>query len=238
MVWFSGLFSGQETQDSRLTAGQQQLIAAWRDLPAPDLGRSHYRCRYVLVDVAVAGPDWQHGPLSSIGALPLVDGLIDLHDALHVVVAQDLAPGAAADALAGQSPPAEISDGQRADALLSFLGFIGKAPLVAYHASFAARRIERSLTRSLGVELNLPWIDLAWVMAGLFGEIGQTDGRLDAWLGHFGIDSIQRHHPVSDAYATAQLLQIAIAHASRKGFETAASLIDLEKARRHLYQSG
>ena len=109
---------------------------------------------------------------------------------------------------------------------------------MAYHASFAARRIERLLARSLGVELVLPWIDLAWVMAGLFREFGQNDGRLDAWLSHFGIDSIQRHHPVSDAYATAQLLQLAIARASRKGFETPASLIDIEKARRHLYQSG
>jgi DNA polymerase III epsilon subunit-like protein len=47
-----------------------------------------------------------------------------------------------------------------------------------------------------------------------------------------------RHDALSDAFATAQLLQIAIAHAARKGFDTPASLHALEKARRHLHQSG
>ena len=61
---------------------------------------------------------------------------------------------------------------------------------------------------------------------------------MDAWLEHFGIDSVQRHNPVSDAYATAQLLQLTLARAAHKGFETPASLIEIEKARRHLYQSG
>ena len=88
------------------------------------------------------------------------------------------------------------------------------------------------------VELSLPWIDLAWVLASLFREVGDTNVRLDTWLDHFGVDSIQRHHPVSDAYATAQVLQITLAHAARKGVETPVGLFELEKAHRHLYQSG
>jgi DNA polymerase-3 subunit epsilon len=62
---------------------------------------------------------------------------------------------------------------------------------------------------------------------------GWTPGLL-----HFGVDSIDRHNALSDAFATAQLLQITIAHAARKGFDTPASLRELEKARRHLHQSG
>jgi len=102
---------------------------------------------------------------------------------------------------------------------------------------FVAAMVERVLAECLGIELALPWIDLEWVMPDLFRDIDSTQGRLDAWLTHFEIDSIHRHNAVSDAYATAQLLQVTIARGARKGFENPASLIELEKARRHLHQS-
>lgn len=239
MVWLSKLFAVRKTQNLRLPAAQQRQIAAWRELPVPDLNRSHYRSRYVLVDVATAGPDWKTGALKSIGALALVDGLIHFNDALHAAMANEAVADRAQSAPVAQAPQGQQPGGeQRAEALLSFLGFVGKAPLVAFHASFAARRIERAMAESLGIELSLPWIDLAWVLASLFREVGDTNVRLDTWLDHFGVDSIQRHHPVSDAYATAQVLQITLAHAARKGVETPVGLFELEKAHRHLYQSG
>ena len=71
MVWFSKLFVGQNAQALHLTSRQLQRLSAWRTLPAPDLSRSHYRSRYVLIDIAIAGGDWKDGPLGSIGALAL-----------------------------------------------------------------------------------------------------------------------------------------------------------------------
>ncbi|EXI90483.1 MAG: DNA polymerase III subunit epsilon [Candidatus Accumulibacter regalis] len=236
MVWLAKLFAGHDARAVPLTSEVQERLSAWRKLPAPDLTRSHYRSRYVLIDISIAGSDWKGGPLGSIGALALVDGLIDFQDALHLAMVHPAAD--AGQSLAEPPPATPISGEQRRAALLSLLGFVGKAPLVAYHASFVARRIERALAEALDVELKLPWIDLAWVMAGLFGELGEKSAQMDAWLEHFGIDSVQRHNPVSDAYATAQLLQLTLARAAHKGFETPASLIEIEKARRHLYQSG
>ena len=122
--------------------------------------------------------------------------------------------------------------------MISFLHFVGKAPLIAYNVPFVAAMIERTLTEYLGIEWRLAWIDLAWVMPDLFRDLEHTGGGLDAWLDHFSIVSIRRHHAISDAYATAQLLQITIASGARKGFMTPASLLELEKARRHLHQSG
>ncbi|RDE52255.1 MAG: hypothetical protein DVS81_00320 [Candidatus Accumulibacter meliphilus] len=242
MVWFSKLFAGQNAQALHLTSRQLQRLAAWQTLPAPALSRSHYRSRYVLIDIAIAGGDWKDGPLGSIGALALTDGLIDLSAALQLpmvdaAAATDAAGRPLAEAEQVSLTPTPISGEQRGEALLALLDFVGKAPLVAYHASFVARRIERVLAETLGVELDLPWIDLAWVMAGLFRELGDKQARLDTWLEHFGVPSIERHNPVSDAYATAQLLQLTLARAAQKGFETPASLIKLEKARRHLYPS-
>lgn len=124
------------------------------------------------------------------------------------------------------------------NALLCFLEFVGKGPLVAYNVPFVAAMIERAFGEGLGIDLGLPWIDLAWVMPDLFRAINPAGSGLDAWLDHFAIASISRHNAVSDTYAIAQLLQITIASGARKGFATPASLLELEKARRHMHQSG
>jgi DNA polymerase-3 subunit epsilon len=222
MTWFSRMFSGQQAPGQALTARQQQLIAGWQQLPEADLRRSHYRCRYVVVDVEATGTDVTSDRLRAIAAQALVDGQIDFKDAFQLVLA-DVERGVA---------------GQSVEALIAFLQFVGKAPLVAYNAPFVARMIDNALAEHLGIKLGLPWIDLAWVLPDLFRDADDAQGGLDGWLAHFGVDSIDRHNALSDAFATAQLLQITIAHAARKGFDTPASLHALEKARRHLHQSG
>lgn len=234
MAWFSRLFSGQETPGPALTAGQQQSIVAWRELPDADLRRSHYRCRYVVVDVETTGINVKTDRLCAIAALAVVDGQIDFKDAFQLVL--EPAPG-----LAERPNPAPLTGEQSVDALISFLHFVGKAPLVAYNVPFVAAMIERVLGDRLGIEFKPPWIDLAWVMPDLFRDIEHAkhaQSGLDAWLDHFGIESIHRHDAVSDALASAQLLQITIAGGARKDIATAASLLELEKARRHMHQSG
>lgn len=236
MTWLSRLFSGSGAPGVALTARQQQLIAAWQQLPAPDLRRSHYRCRYVVVDVETSGINVRTDRLYAIGAVALVDGQIDFRDALQLILAS-VAPTSEAAAAASDAAPAPVAGPQAVEALIAFLQFVGKAPLVAYNVPFVAAMVERVLAECLGIEFALPWIDLEWVMPDLFRDLDSTQGRLDAWLTHFEIDSIHRHNAVSDAYAIAQLLQVTIARGARKGFETPASLLELEKARRHLHQS-
>lgn len=59
---------------------------------------------------------------------------------------------------------------------------------------------------------------------------------LDDWLHHFGIESILRHNAVSDAYATAKLLQVAIAGGQQKGATSPVAFIRIEKARRWMQE--
>jgi DNA polymerase III epsilon subunit-like protein len=87
MTWFSRIFSGQQTLGQALTARQQQLIAGWQHLPEADLRRSHYRCRYVVVDVEATGSNVTSDRLCSIAALALVDGQIDFKDAFQLLLA-------------------------------------------------------------------------------------------------------------------------------------------------------
>ena len=97
--------------------------------------------------------------------------------------------------------------------------------------------IEKAMGDYLGMELEQTWIDLAWVLPGLFDY--QTGARveLDDWLDLFGIDNFLRHNAVSDAYATARLLQVVIAAAIQQGADSPGSFIKMEKARRRLYDS-
>ena len=126
-AWFSRLFTGQEGRDGALAINQQALLAGWRQLPEVDISRSHYRSRYVLVDVETAARSLKSDRLVSIAALALVDGLIDFQEAFHVVLAHD-APGA--DAAAGEAseanaptapnPALVIAGVPPVDALISF----------------------------------------------------------------------------------------------------------------------
>ncbi|HNC51117.1 MAG TPA: 3'-5' exonuclease [Accumulibacter sp.] len=238
MSWLSRLFAGQEAGGLTLTAEQQQSIANWRQLPEPELRRSHFRSRYVVVDVEASGINVKTDRLCAIAALALVDGQLRFRDAFQLLLTDAKAVGDPVPRADGILKPIAEDGEPEVDALISFLHFVGKSPLVAYNVPFVAAMIERELAARLGVELALPWIDLAWVMPDLFRQVDQTQTGLDTWLDHFGIESIRRHDAVSDAYVAAQLLQIAIAAAAHKGIDTPAGLLELEKARRHMHQSG
>jgi hypothetical protein len=111
--------------------------------------------------------------------------------------------------------------------------------LVAHNARFIRRVMQKGAVRRVpGRAAALPWIDLAWVLPDLFREFGDENSRLDVWLEHFGH---REHQAPQRAFRTPtrrQTVAGAIARAARNGFDTPASLIELEKARRHLHQSG
>jgi len=69
MSWLSRLFAGQEAGGLTLTAEQQQSIANWRQLPEPELRRSHFRSRYVAVDVEASGINVRTDRLRAIAAM-------------------------------------------------------------------------------------------------------------------------------------------------------------------------
>jgi DNA polymerase-3 subunit epsilon len=175
MTWFSRLFSGSEGTAQTLTAGQQQALATWQQLPAADWQRSHYRCRYVVVDVEATGSNVTSDRLRALAALSLVDGQIAFADAFQLALADAEQP---ADMPAAFPPLV----GPSIDALIAFLQFVGKAPLVGYNVPFVARMIDQVLGERLGVRLEQPWIDLAWVLPDVFREAHEPQWRLDAWL--------------------------------------------------------
>jgi len=198
---------------------------------------THLNTRYVVVDVETSGLDMKKDRLISIGAVALTDGKMDFSDAFQVVVRQDRISTHENILIHGIGGSAQSEGVDPAEALLLFLQYIGKAPLVAYHAFFDQSMIDKALVEYLGVKLEQSWIDLAWVLPDFFQF--RTDGRvpLDDWLQLFEIENILRHNAVSDAYATAKLMQVAVAAGNKKGADSPSSFLKIEKARRWMYES-
>jgi len=198
---------------------------------------THLNTRYVVVDVETSGLDMKKDRLISIGAVALTDGKMDFSDAFQVVVRQDRISTHENILIHGIGGSAQSEGVDPAEALLLFLQYIGKAPLVAYHAFFDQSMIDKALVEYLGIKLEQSWIDLAWVLPDFFQF--RADGRvpLDDWLQLFEIENILRHNAVSDAYATAKLMQVAIAAGNKKGADSPASFLKIEKARRWMYES-
>jgi DNA polymerase III subunit epsilon len=232
MSWLSRLLGGAAQKAVVLTPAQRQAIADWRAVPPVDGGRSHYLSRYVVVDVETSGLNMEKDQLISIGAVAVVNGVIDFHDVFQVVLRQEVVSTDANILIHGIGGSAQREGVDPPDALIAFLQYLGKAPLVAYHALFDQTMIERAMQEFLGIKLGQTWIDLAWVMPDLFRERIAEQVGLDDWLKLFGIENIQRHNAVADAYATAMLLQVAMARGAEKRAESPASFVTIEKSRR------
>ena len=131
--------------------------------------------------------------------------------------------------IGGQTQLAGVEPGA---AMLDFLAYVGKSPLVAFRAEFDRAMLERAMRDVLGVPLRQPFVDLAFLLPALFQ--GTTCDSLDEWVAHFGGDIAVRHHALGDAYATAQLLLIALAAADAAGMGSPAQLLATQKAQRWL----
>lgn len=234
MNWLNRLLGNA---GAALMPEQQARLAAWRNLPAANLELPHLRTRYVVVDIESSGLDQSKDRLISIGAVAVNCGLVEMSDAFEVVLRQDEVSATDNILIHGIGAEAQREGVDPAEGLLRFLEYVGKAPLVAYHAFFDQGMIDRASKRYLGHCPAFVWLDLAWILPELFRE--RIDGivGLDQWLGQFRIENYRRHNAVSDCLATAQLLQAAISRGAATNLDTPTKLRQAEKSRRALRRS-
>jgi len=226
--WLKSLFGRKPV----LSPEQLLRLAAWQALPPTDLRAPFGKARCVVVDVETTGLNLMQDRLISIGAVAVVNGKIALGDSFYVVLQQQAASEKDNILLHGIGKAEQLEGEPPAEALLAFLEYLGKDPLVAFHVTFDETMIRRALRDYLGLSFRHPWVDLAYVMPGLNPPLARRHRALDDWIGHFGIRIDARHNALADALATAQLLQLAHAQAGRKDIRDYAGLRDLEKAQR------
>lgn len=216
----------------QLSSEQRQRLDAWDDFPGVALDRSRTESRYVVVDVETSGLNLMEDNLISIGAVAMVDGKIALGDSFYMVLQQQVASDKGNILLHGIGRAEQLKGEPPVEALLAFLEYLGKDPLIAFHVTFDETMIRRAMRKYLGFSFRHPWLDLAYVMPGLNPPLARKYRALDDWIGHFGIRIDARHNALADALATAQLLQVAHSQAGRKGIRDYAGLRDLEKSQR------
>lgn len=203
-------------------------LAAWQRQPRPPATLALDAARICVVDSETSGLDLRRDKLISLGAVAIRSGRIALGDAFAAVLRQD-APSREANILIhGIGGEAQRAGRDPAAALIAFLEYVAKDPLVAYRADFDRAVTVRACREVLGVDPRLPWIDLAWLLPALFR--GTACDSLDDWLVHFGVGGDARHDAAGDAWATAQLALVAFDAAGRAGMLTVGDLAAMQKA--------
>jgi len=185
--------------------------------------------RWVVLDCETTGLDPAHDHLLSIGAIGVAGQRIAAGDRFDMLLRQER-PSTAEDVLIhGIGAQAQASGEDPRRVLEAFLNFAGAAPLAAFHADFDRAVLQRA-ARQHGLALEARWLDVARLLPALFPGRRHAERGLDDWLGHFRIAHPARHDALSDAYVSAQLLQIALAEAARQGFATVRQVIQASRS--------
>lgn len=226
--WFSRLFGRKVVLDE----ASRQRLARWQALPHVSKSRPLNASRYVVVDVETSGLNLWEDRLISIGAVAVVNGKIALGDSFYVVLQQPTVSDRDNILLHGIGGAAQAGGVPAAEALLGFLEYLKKDPLIAFHVTFDQTMIRRAMTQHLGFSFAHFWSDMAYVMPALLPALSSCYRSLDDWIGHFSIINGERHNALADAEVTAQLFQVALSFAGQKNIVDFAGLHDLEKAQR------
>ena len=239
--WLTGLVApplpleaAQRMRLARLQGGRSNggSMEKWSNVALDD-------ARWVVADIESSGLDLSRDQLIAIGAVVVAGRKVALAESFEIVLKQEQVStndNILIHRIVGQQ---QIAGADPADALLSFLEFVGDSPMVGYHAPFDARMIERACRRYLGVDPGLQWLDLANVapaLQGRAGQAGQASGEfenrrnsrgLDWWLDHYAIKIASRHNAAADALGTAQLLTALLPACAAQGHHTIGALVKL-----------
>jgi DNA polymerase-3 subunit epsilon len=209
------LGKGGSRSPEKLPGDVRKALEAWRAGQAPELDEWHYHVRYVVVDIATAGPSAADSALLGISAVGVQGGSIMPADAFTF----DLAAGDV--------------DGDAVDRqLMAFLAYTAKAPLVTYHSPFVASFLKPALQNRLGVNFSPRWVDLAWMLPSLYQDKSVTLLPLDDWLERLGIHGQDsgRRDTMTNALMLARLFQMVLARAIDKEVLTAEKLVEESQA--------
>jgi DNA polymerase-3 subunit epsilon len=215
-----------------LTPQQAGRLAAWLALPSPRHDRRLDESRYVVVDVESSGLNVSRDRLIAIGAVAVAHGTVQLSDSLEIVLQQQRISEKDNILIHGIGGTAQREGVPPAEALLVFLEYLGKDPLVAFHVAFDEPMIRRAMKAFLGLDFRHAWVDLAYVAPALHPQLARRHRSLDDWMGLFGIGNYARHNALADALSTAELL-LALRNALKaRGAASFAGLKGLEREHR------
>jgi len=170
----------------------------------------HDEHRWVVLDVESSGLDARRDRLLAVAAIALhSDGdrppRIVLSDSFELVLQQHAPVHDKANILLhGIGVGAQRQGRPAAEGLAELQAWVGRSPLIAFHAAFDRTLLDRAMHQALGRRLVGPWLDLEDVAAVLRPDLPARS--LDEWMAALGVHCLQRHQAAADTLATAELL--------------------------------
>jgi DNA polymerase III subunit epsilon len=171
--------------------------------------------RWVVVDVETSGMDVAKDELIAIGAVAMVDGRVVPADSMEIVVKQRTASSRENILVHGVGVHAQLTGADPPHAVHGFLDYVGRSPLLAFHAPFDRGFITRSVKIYVNQPFDNPWLDLAELAPALDPKARLKS--LDEWLQRYDIRISVRHSAAADAFATALLMARLLPEARRQG---------------------
>ena len=191
--------------------------------------------RWVVLDVESSGLDPRKDRLLAIAALAVqIDkrrATIALADSFELVLQQvpDARPPDRPNILLhGIGLGAQRQGVAPRLALERFAAFAKTSPLIAFHAAFDRRMIDRACRAQGLLPPANPWLDLEPLAAVLMPQVKARS--LDEWMAALGIRCAVRHQAAADTLATAEMLlklwPALYAELPQPSFKAAAQLAD------------
>jgi DNA polymerase III subunit epsilon len=229
MRWLRRWLRGPE-----LDAAQRAAVKAYQALDRPHAGASLDATRFVVADVETSGLNPHRARLISIGAVTVERCRIGLGSSFDVILRQERPSDNDNILIHEIGGAAQLAGCEPRQALIAFLAYVGKAPLVAFHAQFDRVMIDRAMRAHLGISLANPWLDLAALAPALLPGGASRESALDDWLKAYAIENYARHDAVADSLATAELFLVALAAARNSGQDSLGHLMAIEEEERWL----
>lgn len=191
--------------------------------------------RFVVFDTETSGLDMSKNRLLSIAGVAMNGAEIALDDTFDVMVEQTDVGGADAAVIHGLISNDLIGGLPEDEAAARFLAFTGDSVLVAHHAAFDVRMLQKAIAAHRGAKVWSPSVDTAQLARRV--EVGpmptdQAHGaeeresyRLDTLVRRYDIEVPERHTAAGDALATALLFQRLLKKAERRGIVSLGDLL-------------
>ncbi|WP_432786378.1 DNA polymerase III PolC-type [Oligella sp. MSHR50489EDL] len=193
---------------AKLNGAIKERLTLWQQLPEADLNKCFEETDFVVLDLETSGFSFKNDHLIAIGACKLHKGRIPIAESFQIILKQE--QGSSKDNILVHhiSDSDQRSGVEPAEALMQFLEYMGKCPLLVYHVGFDQPMLDKALKQYLGIELKQhTWFDVAFVAPIFLPKVATKRQNLDFWTKHFKIDNPHRHSAVFDAIATAEVMQ-------------------------------
>ena len=208
MSLLRSIFARKKLPTPELSQDIQRRLSQWQALPTVDLTKTFAESDCVVVDLETSGFSFKNDHLIAIGACRLENGLIPLRKSFQIILKQDESSSKENILIHHIGDSDQRSGIEPVEALMQFLEYMAKAPLVAYHVGFDQPMLDKALKQYLGIELKQhTWFDVAFLAPLFLPDISTKRQNLDFWTKHFQINNPNRHSAVFDAISTAEVMQ-------------------------------